>query len=344
MREAESSQSIQNRKQEHLDTCLNPGVRHDSNGLDCIRLPYDALFEVSDEQLDCTSRMGNVVLKFPLMFGAMTGGVPAATAFNTGLRKLASDYGLGMCLGSMRACLRDPDLISTYGAGHVDGLLANIGASEVVSGSYSSDVIARCCDRLGCTGLMIHLNGLQEFVQSEGNPSFFVSFDVLNEFIQRFPLPVWIKEVGSGLGGPCLRRISELPVAGIETACRGGTSWVLIEAMRRRKPISERHVNALDAIGYSLAESIPVARQVMKNRTVIGSGGIRDALDVIKCLSLGADLCAVAQPWYDIYHRGGLDALEAAVDEWISVGRLIWRSTGASNLDKLRLSSRNRPL
>ena len=335
MYDAESSQSIQNRKQAHLDTCLHPDVRHDSNGLECIQLPYDALFEVSDDKLDCTTRFGNVVLKFPLMFGAMTGGIPAATAFNTGLRRLASEYGLGMCLGSMRACLRDSDLIPTYGHGHVDGLLANIGAAEIVSNRYSVDDITRCCEKLGCSGLMIHLNGLQEFVQTEGETGFSVSFDVLNRFIQSFSLPVWIKEVGSGLGGDCLNRLSELSIAGIETACRGGTSWILIEALRRQKPISDDNIHALDQIGYSLVQSIPQARKVMQNRTVIGSGGIRNALDVIKCLYLGADLCAVAQPWYAIYHRGGLDALEAAVDEWISVGRLIWRSTGAANLEQL---------
>lgn len=328
--------NIQTRKREHLECCLKPEARSNHNDLDSISLPYDALFEVSDEDLNTTTCLGKTELKFPLMFGAMTGGLPSASEFNTTLRKLARQFGLGMCLGSIKACLKDPTLIPTYGTGHVEGLLANIGASELMSQVFPVDEIAGCCEKLGCSGLMIHLNGLQEFVQEEGNQRFSVSMPILERFITKFPLPVWFKEVGSGLGGKCLQQLSSLPIAGLELACRGGTSWIQIEAMRRQQPISPENIHALDALGYSLKESIPQARKVLNNRTVIASGGISNALDLIKCLTLGADLCAIAQPVYKVYHDKGADALENQINEWISVGRLIWRSTGAKNLRELR--------
>ena len=329
-------QNIQSRKREHLECCLKPRARTGKTELDSISLPYDALFEVSDDMLNTSSYLGQTRLKFPLMFSAMTGGIPSVTEFNTTLRKLASVHGLGLCLGSIKACLKDSALIPTYGTGSVDGLLANIGASELMSQAFSVDEIAGCCEKLGCSGLMIHLNGLQEFVQEEGNPHFSVSLDVLERFICEFPMPVWMKEVGSGLGGKCLKRLASLPIAGLELACRGGTSWVQVEAMRRQNPISPENIQALDSLGYSLKESIPVARQLMDKRTVIASGGISNALDLIKCLALGADLCAVAQPFYKVYHDHGVAALEGMVEEWISVGRLIWRSTGARDLIELR--------
>ena len=166
--ENKEDQNIQSRKREHLAYCLKPEARTGHHDLDTITLPYDALFEVSEDELNTTTYLGNTELQFPLMFGAMTGGLPSATDFNTTLRKIAAKYGLGMCLGSIKACLKDPALIPTYGAGKAEGLLANIGASELMSQTFSVDEIAGCCEKLGCSGLMVHLNGLQEFVQEEG--------------------------------------------------------------------------------------------------------------------------------------------------------------------------------
>ena len=336
MPDSETRESIQRRKQAHLDCCLDPTARTAADPFKDLVLPYNALFEVPDSALDTTVQVLGKTLKFPLMFGAMTGGIDSVRLFNTTLRRLASEHGLALCLGSMRAALRDTALIPTYGQGHVDVLFANIGASEIMADTYSPDEIASCCEKLGCCGLMVHLNGLQEFVQQEGNHDFSCNLAKLSDFIQRFPMPVFVKEVGSGIGGDCLQRLCTTNVAGIELACRGGTSWIRIEALRREHPISAPNLEALDQLGYTLPQVLPGAKKLLRNRTLAASGGISNALVLVKCLALGADLCAVAQPWYQIYHDGGISALEAAVQEWIDIGRLIIRSTGAKNLAELR--------
>ena len=75
----EDAAEVIKRKQEHLDMSLLPEVRGGNTGLEAVRLPYDAMFEVSDEAIDTSVTMAGVELAFPLMFGAMTGGTPLAT-------------------------------------------------------------------------------------------------------------------------------------------------------------------------------------------------------------------------------------------------------------------------
>lgn len=316
------------RKLAHLAMSLDPRTQGKGSDLDNIRLPYDALFETSEAELTMHRKIAGIEVQFPLMFGALTGGIQAAAAFNTALRSLAAQHGLAMCLGSIRAALKNPELIPTYGSGQVDALFANIGISEIVHQTYSVDEIVECCKNLGASGLMVHLNGLQEWVQDEGDHHVCCPLSILERFVTTFPMPVFIKEVGSGIGGQCAQRLASLPIAGIETASLGGTSWVMVEALRRQKPISEANLQALNQLGYSLTESIRDCRNALgPNRTLIASGGIRNAVDIVKCCTLGADLVAIAQPLYAAWHEGGQVALASFVDEWIAIVQLVSRCT-----------------
>ena len=326
--------TIESRKRAHLALSLKPSVRGDGAELSHIRLPFDALFEVSPERLDTRTQIAGIPLAFPLMFGAMTGGTELAILFNTALRRLARDNGLALCLGSMRAFLENDDLRETYGVGEVDALFANLGASEIEK--YSAQLIELKCRELGCVGIFIHLNGLQEFVQPGGNRDFSCSLDTLRRFVESIDMPVFIKEVGSGIGGRCAQRLCALPIAGIETASLGGTSWVKIEAQRRESPISAVNVEALASLGYSLESSLADCRGALGNRTLIASGGIDNAVDLVKSLALGADLVAIAQPLYRAYSENGEDGLLQLVSEYLEIGRLVWRSTGCANLAELQ--------
>lgn len=325
---------IQKRKLQHLNFSLDCRVRASGPGLDDVRLPYDALFTVSPEMLDTHSEIAGIHIDFPLMFGAMTGGIPAAEEFNSALRALASRYGIAMELGSIRPLMKNPNLVYTYGAGHVDALFANIGISEIGVDNVSH--IAEICESVGASGLCIHLNGLQEFVQEEGNHSFYTNLDTLAAFTARFQRPILIKEVGSGIGGKCAEILAKLPIAGIETASRGGTSWIKIESLRREVPLSDDSIRALDSLGYDLKYALRSCRNALgPKRTVIASGGIENPADFIKALMLGANAAAIAQPVYRIWHDSGTNGLESFMDEFMDVSKLIWRSVGCRNINTL---------
>lgn len=326
---------IEKRKQEHLDLSLHPEVRGPGADFSNIQLPYDALFQISPDELDTRSTVAGIAIGFPLMFGAITGGIQASKPFNTLLRSLANRYHLAMELGSIRPVLKNPDCIETYGTGHVDALFANIGMSEITRDNV--DRIAVICEKLGASGLCIHLNGLQEYVQDGGNHAFSCDIDVLSAFVEKCPIPVLIKEVGSGIGGKCAQTLAQLPIAGIETASRGGTSWIKIEALRRQKPFSDANIRALDRLGYDIQTSIKDCRKALGyDRTVIASGGIEAPDDFVKSLMIGADCAAIAQPLYRAWHENGETGLAGFVEEFIDIAKLVWRSTGCRSLKALQ--------
>ncbi len=324
------------RKDAHLALCLNAEMRGPGADLSNVHLPYEADFPVDPKMLNTHVTITGRPLVFPLIIGCMTGGTPNAQAFNNCIRKIGIEYGIGVGLGSMRAVLEDPSLLDTYGWGSAPWLFGNLGISEVMRGMYSPKQVRAALENLGCHGLYIHLNAIQEWVQPDGDHSVWTDLTKLGSFINELGLPVIVKEVGNGLGGRCAERLGSLNLAGLETASRGGTSWIKIESARRANPLSDANLRALDAIGYTLRESIASCRRAMGQRTVIASGGIEDALTLVKCLALGADAVSIAQPVYAAFANNGYEGVQAFIEELIDVSKIIWRSTGAHDLNSLR--------
>ncbi len=330
--------NITDRKDAHLALSLLPQMRGNRAALDNIHLCYEADFPISNNQLNTHVSLCGKTLDFPLIIGSMTGGTPNATLFNNTIRKLANRYQIALGLGSIRAALANPDLITTYGNIQAPLVIGNIGISEVMQGTYSISYISETLEKLGCHALYVHLNIIQEWLQPGGDYNLHTDIDRLANFINNIRIPVLIKEVGSGIGGACAERLARLNIAGIETASLGGTSWVKIEASRRtnNNTLSIDNINALNQIGVPLETAIRDCRASLKNRTVIASGGIHDALTIVKSLAIGADAVSIAQPIYEVFKNTGEDGLDHWLSEMISVARLIWRSTGAKDINGLR--------
>lgn len=331
-------ESISDRKEAHLALSLKAEMRDAGADLPEVKLPYEADFPVPNENLDTRVKIAGHELSFPLIIGSMTGGTIKARELNTALRACSLRFGIGMGLGSIRACLADPTLLDTYGTGEAYWLFGNLGVSEIMRETYSPKVVRDVLQRLGCHGLYVHFNVLQEWVQPGGDKDLWTNIDKLARFVDQLGMPVIIKEVGSGIGGKCAERLARLNIAGIETASRSGTSWVRIEAARRTPPLRKQSLEALDALGISLHDAVVSCRQAMGYRSVIASGGVENPLTLVKCLALGADAVSIAQPFYAAYHDASQEGILQYADEMIQVARLIWRSTGAKNVETLRNS------
>ena len=328
--------TITDRKEAHLALSLSPDMRRPCATLPEVTLPYEADFPISDKALDTRVRIADRDIGFPLIIGCMTGGTPHATAFNTALRAISLDLQIGLGLGSIRACLENPALLETYGSGPSPWLFGNLGISEIMRQRYTPAHVRETLQKLGCHGLYIHFNMIQELLQPEGDHELFTDMDILSRFVDHLDMPVILKEVGSGIGGKCAERLARLNIRGLETASQNGTSWIRIEAERRTPPLDPRFTHALDAIGIPLKTAITDCRKAMKTRSVIASGGIEDPLTLIKSLALGADAVSIAQPIYAAYKQGGEPAARTWIRDMIQTARLIWRSTGAKNLQTLR--------
>ncbi|RME02311.1 MAG: type 2 isopentenyl-diphosphate Delta-isomerase [Planctomycetota bacterium] len=289
-----------NRKNEHLQICLNEDVQaqHTTTGLEEYTLEYDALPELDFEEISLETKFLGKTLSAPLMIGAMTGGTPQAAEFNKRLAQAAAEIGIAMALGSQRPMLQNPEdesfMVKKY-APKLKLLLGNLGAVQLNYGVQPSQ-IREILEKTQCDALNFHLNPLQEAIQPEGDKNFKNLLSKLHQTIDELPYPVLIKEVGCGISTTTALKLKTLPIAGVEVAGVGGTSWAFIEAMRNQDPIAKTTGVHLKEFGVPTAQSIQICRKIFPEKYVVASGGLRTGLDIAKALALGADIAAFALP------------------------------------------------
>lgn len=286
------------RKADHLRIAAAAGVEHAvRTGLDEIRLRHRALPETDLASVDLTADLLGARLSAPLVVSAMTGGTASAAVINERLIRAAAACGVGLVLGSGRRLLEDRALLDTYrprGAPRPPLLLANLGAAQIrlPGGPEHAE---RLVELLGADGLSVHLNPLQEAIQPEGEPSFSAVLRGLGRVVRRLrPLPVLVKEVGFGLAPEDVRALAGVGVAAVDVAGAGGTNWALVEG--KRDAAAQAVATAFGTWGIPTAEALAGAVAAAPGLPLLASGGLRDGVEVAKCLALGAGACGFARP------------------------------------------------
>ncbi len=143
------------------------------------------------------------------------------------------------------------------------------------------------------------------------------------------------KEVGWGISPGAATRLASAGVAAIDVAGAGGTSWSQVEMHRARTDSQKRVAAAFIDWGIPTAEAIQNVRRAAPDLPVIASGGLRDGIDVAKCLALGARLCGLASPFLKAA-AVSVDATTAAIAELARELRIAMFAGGASNLTELQ--------
>jgi isopentenyl-diphosphate delta-isomerase len=269
----------------------------------------------------------------------MTGGTERARVVNERLARAAARVGVGMALGSQRAMIVRPELTPTYAvrtaAPQLPLLVGNVGAVQLNLGMGAAE-LTRAVDAVGADALNLHLNPLQEAIQPEGDTRFTGLTRRIAEVVPQLRVPVLVKEVGAGISGRTAAKLAELPLAGVEVAGVGGTSWARVESYRAPAASPQAAAGrALAGFGVTTADSIRICRRAMGERLVVASGGIRGGLDVAVAVALGADVAALARPLLAAADQGEdevVRALEAIVFEL----RAVCFCTGARDVRALR--------
>jgi isopentenyl-diphosphate delta-isomerase len=307
---------IVQRKLSHLDLCVRGDVESRGSTLfDQVRLLHDALPELSCDEIDPSVELMGRWLQVPLLISGMTGGAPRARELNRALATGAQKFGLGMGVGSQRAMLLQPDLISTYQVRDVAPdilLLANIGAVQAREAGTSR---------------------VAELVQDEGDRDFRGCLEAIGVLVSELPTPVIVKETGCGLAPGALARLREAGVRWVDVSGSGGTTWTGVEALRGSR--RQRMLGAeLREWGVPTAASLVYARRA--GFQAIASGGIRGALDAVRALALGAEAVSVALPFLRAYAaRGEQGVFEIAAGLCEGV-RALMLLMGARRLGDLR--------
>ncbi len=287
------------RKLEHLEICLNQDVRSAlTTGLERYRLVHQALPEMRLADVDTATSFLGRPLAAPLLISAMTGGTPQAREINRRLAAAAQSLGLAMGLGSQRAALEDPALWEPYQVRDIAPDIvwsANLAAGQRNNG-YGPVECWRAVEAVGADALVLHLNPLQEALQSGGDTDFRDLVGKIGEGCASLSGPGIVNEGGWGLAAEAARALAEAGVAALDVGGAGGTSWSEVERYRSATDAEAEVASAFVDWGIPTADSLAAARAACPELPLIASGGVTNGVEVALCLALGADLAGMALP------------------------------------------------
>ncbi|HXW11228.1 MAG TPA: type 2 isopentenyl-diphosphate Delta-isomerase [Nitrososphaeraceae archaeon] len=295
---------IKQRKKEGIVIPLTRNVqaKESSTYLEYVKLIHNALPEIDFDAVETSQRFLGHNFKAPIIIDSMTGGTPEATKINSRLSLAAEKFGLGMGLGSQRAGLLSSELAETYSIARSNApnafLVANIGGAQLSKGLKIKE-IKNMIQMIEADALVVHLNPLQELIQPEGEPKYKGVLSKIKEICSNFDIPIIVKEVGAGISMDVAKRLQTAGVSAINVAGSGGTSWAGVEKLRAETAHDSNKINLGELFwdwGIPTAVSLMEVRKSVKI-PVIASGGIRNGLEIAKCIALGADMCGMAFPF-----------------------------------------------
>jgi isopentenyl-diphosphate Delta-isomerase len=334
-------ENIQVRKADHLRICLDDTVQCKTitSGLERYRFRHCCLPELDYDDIDLHTQFLGHRLNAPLLISSMTGGTDLAKEINTRLGKVAQFYNIPMGVGSQRIALEQPALDNTFKVRAVAPdifLMANLGAVQLNYGC-GLDECRRIVDTLEANALILHLNPLQECVQSHGDRNFRGLLQKITTLCRDLSIPVIAKEVGNGISGPMAQRLMEAGVAAIDVAGAGGTSWAKVEGERATDAQQSRLGQTFAEWGLSTADCIQAVRALGADVPLIASGGLRTGLDVATAIALGANLAGMAYPFLTAAHTSE-DALYELVEILLAELKTVLLCTGNATLKDLNPS------
>lgn len=275
------------RKLDHIKHALSTGQSRET-WLDDIRFVHQALPNSNWESVSLQTQLGELVFGSPFFINAMTGGGGVRTAeLNSQLARISREMNIPMAVGSQMAALKNPEEISTYSTVRKENpngiILANLGSEATV------DQAKRAVDMLEANAIQIHLNVIQELTMPEGDRNFEGALSRIETLVNELNVPVIVKETGFGISKETALKLQQINVAAIDIGGFGGTNFATIENERR-----QRKLTYFNDWGIPTAAALIETKSVAFKSPVIASGGIQHALDIVKCLSLGATAVGLA--------------------------------------------------
>lgn len=279
---------IEIRKQDHIDLAGSARIPEGSKDS---RFCYEPLFGVhpSEEAVSWNLDFLGSKMDAPVWISSMTGGGREANTINRRLAAVASEFGLGMGLGSCRALLENPEVFDDFNLRPIIGgelpFYANLGIAQVdeLLRTNQEEKIIFLVESLRASGLVIHLNPLQEWLQPGGDRYTRPAFETLQDYFSKMKIKTIVKEVGQGMGPRTLAALLDLPVAAIEFAAFGGTNFSLLELKRAEDPNTD-FWRPLCNVGHTAIEMVEMINMLetsrsLEDKSFIISGGVNNFLD-----------------------------------------------------------------
>ncbi|WP_321385134.1 type 2 isopentenyl-diphosphate Delta-isomerase [uncultured Enterococcus sp.] len=312
---------MKNRKDEHLSLAKAFHKEHE-NDFDHLRFVHHSLPETDLATVDITASFLGFSLPQPFYINAMTGGSEKTKNVNQQLGILARETNVMIATGSVSAALKDSDTTESFAIMRKENpkgiIFANLGAGASLQDAE------RAINLFQADGLQIHLNVPQELVMPEGDRNFSNWLTTIEEIVHGLSVPVIVKEVGFGMSSETIEQLYQIGVQAVDVSGQGGTSFTQIENARRKK----RELDFLSDWGQSAVLSLLESYSHQKDMAVLASGGIRNSLDIVKCLSLGAKSAGIAGTILNELLTHGLDSTIDLVRQWENEIRMLYTLLG----------------
>lgn len=339
--------TTQKRKDEHLRICLEEDAqfRQVKNGLERYCFTHCCLPELDLKDIDLSTTFLGKYLSAPLLISSMTGGTERAKTINHRLAEVAQAYQLAMGVGSQRVAIEKPEVADSFAVRSLAPdipLYANLGAVQL-NYTYGLAECLRAIEIIEADALILHLNPLQECIQSRGDTNFRGLLAKIHDLCEKLPVPVIVKEVGNGISGTVAQQLIAAGVSAIDVAGAGGTSWAKVESERADNLLQRQLGQTFGDWGLPTAECLVQVRAISPEIPLIASGGLRDGLEVAKAIALGADLGGLAFPFLQAADES-LEAVQQLVERLKAEIATVLFCTGNQNLSALQRSKALQPM
>ena len=318
--------NMKNRKDEHIKYALEH--RSDYNSFDDVELIHSSIPKYNLDEIDLSTNFASHDFEFPFFINAITGGSENAKKINQKLAKVANECNLLFVTGSYSAALKnsDDDSFKIVKKENPDLQLAtNIGIDK----DYIAGITA--IKALNPLFLQVHVNLMQELIMLEGSRNFSEWENNLKEFVQNIKIPVILKEVGFGMTENTIKQGIKLGIKTFDISGRGGTSFAFIENMRRK--------NSLDYLnnwGQTTVSCLLNLKNYTNKVEIIASGGVRNPLDMIKCLVLGAKAVGISRTILELAVKYDVENIIKIVENWKIECKMIMCALNAKNINELQ--------
>ena len=306
------------RKKDHIRLALADKTTLTS--LDAYTIDYNSVPRFGLDNLDTSTTICNKKWQFPFFINAITAGGEECNKINQDFMEVSKACGIEFFPGSYSPALKDKNDEAAYPKGYS----INLGLDK------DPNLILDAIEKTKAQYIQLHTNPLQEIVMPEGDHNFESWLSTLTEVSKKSPIPVILKETGFGMNEETIKLAIDLNLAAVDVSGMGGTNFARIENGRR-----EDKSTYLENIGYTTAESLEFAAPYRDKIDIIASGGIRNPLDVVKCLALGAKAVGVSKTFLDILVNDGKEALIEEIEKWKKELKFLMILMNAKNIDEL---------
>lgn len=306
------------RKKDHIRLALADKTTLTS--LDAYAIDYNSVPRFGLDNLDTSTTICNKKWQFPFFINAITAGGEECNKINQDFMEVSKACGIEFFPGSYSPALKDKNDEAAYPKGYS----INLGLDK------DPNLILDAIEKTKAQYIQLHTNPLQEIVMPEGDHNFESWLSTLTEVSKKSPIPVILKETGFGMNEETIKLAIDLNLAAVDVSGMGGTNFARIENGRR-----EDKSTYLENIGYTTAESLEFAAPYRDKIDIIASGGIRNPLDVVKCLALGAKAVGVSKTFLEILVNDGKEALIEEIEKWKKELKFLMILINAKNIDEL---------